>query len=282
MIMRRATRRLTWVCLALCVVVLGFGLTTRLLSLISGVTEDNVRRIHIGMSAKEVAAILGEPPQDGSPVELKAPPDEHTRQIVERWEKVLNELVETKPFQKQITLKEALCLLQDHFKAKYGPDDESLPISVDDAAFKADDTDNRSSIYETAIKFPPFPRQLSVTTALGIILAQIPTNNATFVVRPLFIEITTAEVQAKEHAIAVRGLVMPLSQTGRIVLPDDGSKWEAWTVSGKARVWTWSSEQLAVFVWFDENRQVCAIQRTAGPGPRQPTFFLPVQRRVRF
>ncbi len=62
---RPFVRRGAWVGVALTVVVLAFGVTTRLLSLIPGITEDNVRRIHIGMTAREVAAILGEPTCDG-------------------------------------------------------------------------------------------------------------------------------------------------------------------------------------------------------------------------
>ncbi|HYT91982.1 MAG TPA: hypothetical protein VEL76_24925, partial [Gemmataceae bacterium] len=51
-----------WVGIASCVVILGFGVTTRLLGPAPGVTEANVKRLRLGMTRAEVKAILGQLP----------------------------------------------------------------------------------------------------------------------------------------------------------------------------------------------------------------------------
>jgi hypothetical protein len=55
----RLGRRVAWVAVAVCVVALAFGLTTRLLGMSPAVTKANVSRIRPGMSRAEVEALLG-------------------------------------------------------------------------------------------------------------------------------------------------------------------------------------------------------------------------------
>jgi hypothetical protein len=59
---RRAVRRLAWIGVALCLVVLALGVMVRLLGPTPGITEENVGRIRAGMTMEEVEAILGREP----------------------------------------------------------------------------------------------------------------------------------------------------------------------------------------------------------------------------
>jgi hypothetical protein len=59
--MKRKVRRLAWVGVALCVVLLALGVTERLLEPSPGVTDANLRRIRNGMTLNEVEGILGGP-----------------------------------------------------------------------------------------------------------------------------------------------------------------------------------------------------------------------------
>ena len=60
---RRLIRRAACVSIAVCVVVMAFALTLRLLGLTTPVTRANVERIREGMTRAEVEAILGGPGQ---------------------------------------------------------------------------------------------------------------------------------------------------------------------------------------------------------------------------
>jgi hypothetical protein len=257
---RRFLRRLTAVCLALCVVVLAFGLTVRLLALIPGLTEENVRRIHIGMSAREVAAILGEPPDDGQIVELHHPPDDTTQRVAQRWESLLSAGIDMKDFQEQMTLRQVLGLLHEKLRGK-AQGGHVPPFSVDIDAFQTENPD-APDVEETPVKFPPFLRKMSVATALRIALSKVPTNNATYQIRRDFIEVTTVEKLAR-GVVTLDGLI----------IPREGSRWDLWVKYGKARAWSWSDERRMVVVDFDDNREVLGISRTVlPPGEGGPRF----------
>jgi hypothetical protein len=101
----------------------------------------------------------------------------------------LNDTMEMRDFQAPMTLKEALQLIQDKLIARY-KDEDVLPILVDAAAFKADDEDS-GDIYDAQVKFPPYPRRMTVGMALRVILSQVPTRTATFILRNGVVEITT-------------------------------------------------------------------------------------------
>jgi hypothetical protein len=248
MTIRRFTRRLTWVCLAHSVVALAFGLTVRLLALIPGVTEANIRRIHLGMSANDVGAILGEPTEDGALVVVNEPPNDEMRRIAARWEKLLNEMLDTSDFQKQMPLKKVLRLLQDKLWAKYKNEGE-LPIVVDVAAFKVENPD-APDIYDSLVTLAPQPGKISVGAALSLALSKLPTDNATYLVRHDGIEVTTAHAHS-HRVVNMDGLVIPTRQ----------SRWELWLKSGTPRTWNWCEGQLSILVTFDEHRQVSAVVR---------------------
>jgi hypothetical protein len=100
----------------------------------------------------------------------------------------MREPIATKDLQQQMTLKEALGIFYRAFQDK----GVEVPILVDQQSFKVANPD-APDLYETVVLFPPWPKQLSLAQALRIMLAQIPTGNATYWVRDGFIEITTQE-----------------------------------------------------------------------------------------
>jgi hypothetical protein len=112
--------------------------------------------------------------------------------MAQRIRKLLDETMDMKDFQQPMTLKEALGLIQDKINDKY-KDDDILPILVDAEAFREEEGDNVVDVYNTQVKFPPFPRRMKIMTALRVVLRQIPTRNATFVVRNGFVEVTTVK-----------------------------------------------------------------------------------------
>jgi hypothetical protein len=104
---------------------------------------------------------------------------------------LLHEFIDMKDFQAPMTLKEALGLIQDKLNAKFKEDD-IFPILIDAEAFKAEDPD-APDVYDTQVKFPPFPRRMSVATALRLVLSRIQSPKAAFLLRNGFVEVTTAK-----------------------------------------------------------------------------------------
>lgn len=133
----------------------------------------------------------------------------------------LGEPIETKDFQVPMALKDALGLFVEKLAAK----GMEMPILVDSAAFREESIE----IYDTLIRFPPFPRRLTLATALRLALDQVPEKNATYLVLPTHILITTLQ-RATPEKQTVRGLFVkrPLeavleelsAQTGISVLLD--------------------------------------------------------------
>jgi hypothetical protein len=100
----------------------------------------------------------------------------------------LREPIDMKPLQQEMTLKEALGIFYQQFQDKGA----ELPILIDQQAFKVANPE-APDVYETAVRFPPFPKRFTLAQALRLALTQVPTANATFWVRDDFIEITTHE-----------------------------------------------------------------------------------------
>jgi RNA polymerase sigma factor (sigma-70 family) len=103
----------------------------------------------------------------------------------------LNKRLEMKTFQEGgvMSLKESLGLLVDRAKFVYG---EDLPILVDVEAFKAE-APRSPDFYDTKLLFPPFPDAMTIGDALRFILSRVESKNATFIVLPNLIWITTYE-----------------------------------------------------------------------------------------
>jgi hypothetical protein len=113
-------------------------------------------------------------------------PGARLRQVLAK----LNDTMDMKDFQAPMTLKDALALIQDKLQARY-KDEDALPILVNLEAFKTEPADSGEQIYETQIKFPRFPRRMSVATALKVVLSQVVATKATFLVRDQYVEVTT-------------------------------------------------------------------------------------------
>jgi hypothetical protein len=111
---------------------------------------------------------------------------------------MLNETIDMKYFQAPMSLKEALGLIQDKLNARYNLED-AMPVLVDARAFIGSPKD--PDIYESPVKFPPFPRQMSVAAALKVALSQVPSRNATFLLRNGFVEITTLKEASRERLL---------------------------------------------------------------------------------
>jgi hypothetical protein len=102
--------------------------------------------------------------------------------------RLLAEPISMKDFQVPMKLKEALHLFYEKLLAQ--GNDVSILVNTD--AFKQADP-NAPDLYEVDVNFPPCPRKVPLGTALRILLAQVPGQQATFLVKPGHIEITTLE-----------------------------------------------------------------------------------------
>jgi hypothetical protein len=111
----------------------------------------------------------------------------------------LNDTIDMKDFQAPLTLKEALSMISDKMRAKY-KDDDALPILVNLEAFKPEPADSGEQIYDTQVKFPSFPRRMSVATAIKVALSQVVATKATFLVRDQYVEITSVN-EASLHRL---------------------------------------------------------------------------------
>jgi RNA polymerase sigma factor (sigma-70 family) len=136
-----------------------------------------------------------------TPVVQGAKGDKKPLPTVNKRVLLFDEIIETKDFQQQLTLKEILGLLFDQF-ANQG---KEVVILVDVEAFKEEDPD-APNIYETQVQFPPYPRKMSLATCLRLALAKVPTRNATFVVYPSHIEITTFKRASVDYKLKQRVL----------------------------------------------------------------------------
>jgi hypothetical protein len=115
---------------------------------------------------------------------------------------MLDDIMDMKDFQPPMTLKEALGLFQEKLAAKY-KDEDVLPILVDAAAFKQADPEAQD-VYLSEVKFPPYPRRMTVGMALRLALSQVPTGNATYLLRRGVIEVTTLEAASPRRLLRQR------------------------------------------------------------------------------
>jgi hypothetical protein len=99
---------------------------------------------------------------------------------------VLNERIDMKDLQVELTLKEFLGYITDVMTNRQ----LDLPFVVDTEAFKQE-TPDLGDLLDTRIRFVAAPRQMTVAAALRVALDRVPTNNATFVIMPDHILITT-------------------------------------------------------------------------------------------
>ncbi len=123
----------------------------------------------------------------------KEPP---TSRDLLRW---LEESLDVTGYQTERSLKEVLKQFADAFTAK----GKELALFVDEPAFREENPD-APNVYDSEVKFRPFPRRLTFRDALTFALSKVPTKNATFLVRRGCLEITTQERAAPHRLLQER------------------------------------------------------------------------------
>jgi hypothetical protein len=105
--------------------------------------------------------------------------------------------IDMKDFQApNLTLKDFLGLLLEKAQGL----GKELPILLDQDAFRAEDP-NSPDIYDTPVRVPPFPRRMTLATALRLALRKVPSGNATYLILPTHIHITTASQATPEKQL---------------------------------------------------------------------------------
>jgi hypothetical protein len=99
---------------------------------------------------------------------------------------LLQEKIDMKDLQQPMTLKDFLGKLIAQFEERK----KEFVILVDNNAFREEFAD-APDVYDTPIRFPAHPKTMPAASALRIALSQIPTNNATYLVRRGIVEVTT-------------------------------------------------------------------------------------------
>lgn len=109
--------------------------------------------------------------------------------------------MDLKDFQAPVTLKEFLGNFYDTLTAQ----GRGFPIVVKGESFKEefpDEFPDGTSVYDnTVVKFPGFTKKMAAGQLLGAALAQIKTQNATFLIRAGQVEILTKSQAGKEHLL---------------------------------------------------------------------------------
>ena len=123
------------------------------------------------------------------------PSDEKVRAESRALLRLFDETIETKDFVQPMPLKQALQLLYEKFAAK----DQELPIIVDINAFKEAGDTQPDGPYEDEVKLPATPKVMTVDMALRLIVSQIKTKNADYMIRGNYIEVTTKDRKARER-----------------------------------------------------------------------------------
>lgn len=159
-----------------------------------------------GPPARSGEADKGKKTDPGKAVEARRGTTRERLMQLRTLHKVLEETLDTKAFQGPMILKEILGVLQDNLDKRY-KDDDVLPILVDEQAFKEENPDV-PSVLESQVRFPPFPRRMTVATALRVALAQVPTNNATFLVRAGYLEVTTRKQASPKQLLQRRVMAL--------------------------------------------------------------------------
>jgi hypothetical protein len=123
------------------------------------------------------------------------PSDDKGRAKAKKLRHLLEGVIEAKDFQDPMPLKQALQLFYEKFAAR----GQDLPILVDINAFKEADEANPNGPYDDEVRLPAVPRTMTMGSALRLILSQIKSDNATYVILPKFIQVTTNERMARNR-----------------------------------------------------------------------------------
>lgn len=99
----------------------------------------------------------------------------------------LAQSMSVEPFLRRIRLKDALEILQKQFRQRHG---RELPILINERAFK-DENPEAPDLHEAFTELRPHPRVRTTGQLLRDLLAHIPAGNATYLLQPGVVEITT-------------------------------------------------------------------------------------------
>lgn len=104
--------------------------------------------------------------------------------------------IDMKDFQNPMTLKEVLGLFYEKTAdAGLLGRGVGLPILVNQQAFK-DANPEAGDIYESPVKFPPYPKRMTVALALRLALSQVQSGEATFLIKRGAVELLPASERA--------------------------------------------------------------------------------------
>lgn len=115
-----------------------------------------------------------------------AQPGKKSRQSVKEITANLATPIDLKDFNQPMTLKEGLALLHEKLTAKK----KGVVFAVDQDGFKGENPD-APDIFETRVQLKAAKKPLPAGKLLAQMLAEVPTKNATFVVREGYVDITT-------------------------------------------------------------------------------------------
>jgi len=119
------------------------------------------------------------------------PPLKKSKLTAQEITAILNTPVALKDFGKPMTLKEGIGLLYERTKSKT----KELAVVVNQIAFQEENPD-APDIYEALVEIKSDKKELAAGKLLALMLTQVQSNNATYVVRQGYVEITTL-AQAK-------------------------------------------------------------------------------------
>jgi hypothetical protein len=152
----------------------------------------------------------------------------------------LARVLDAEDFRQPQTLKEFLKRLQD----RAGVQGRELPLLVDAEAFK-DKLPEGADLYDTPVKLPPYPRQMTAAALLRHALANVPSGDATYYVKNGVVVVTTEDrtwarrlmgevVEGKFQAQPLGEVLQELAaQTGLHLMVDSRI---AWRLQAKASV----------------------------------------------
>jgi len=133
----------------------------------------------------------------------------------------LQEMLDMRDFQNPMTLREALGLIYERFALK----NKEMPILIDSRAFK-DEQPDAADFYDTPIKFPPIPREISTATFLKIALSQIPNDaKAELLIRDGYLEITTEKRTSTPYLLKEKVIARIDNQSIKDIFQDLADKY---------------------------------------------------------
>jgi tetratricopeptide (TPR) repeat protein len=119
----------------------------------------------------------------------------------------------------KIKLKDLLQLLGDRLSAMN--EGKTVGLFVDVNAFKAENEElTPEALMEKEITLPDYPKQMAIGTLLRLALGSLESQNATYVIRRNYIEVTTIKRVVEEKVLRVYPvgeLVIPISPLGTMI-----------------------------------------------------------------